>query len=62
MIALVQHGWLLAQGAQVPAADPLAIFKQFLPLILIMVFFYIFMIRAPQKKKDAHDTATDQIP
>ena len=30
----------------------MAFFKSFLPLVLIMVFFYIFMIRAPQKKKD----------
>jgi preprotein translocase subunit YajC len=53
VIALVQHGWLLAQEAQVPpAADPMAFLKSFLPLILIMIFFYIFMIRAPQKKKD----------
>jgi len=52
VIALFQHGWLLAQGAQAPAADPTALFRSFLPLVLIMIFFYIFMIRGPQKKKD----------
>jgi preprotein translocase subunit YajC len=52
VLAFVQHVWLLAQDAQVQPQDPTAFFKSFLPLVLIMVFFYIFMIRAPQKKKE----------
>lgn len=51
MVAFIQHGWLLAQDAQAPP-DPNAFFKTFLPLIFIMIFYYIFMIRAPQKKKE----------
>jgi preprotein translocase subunit YajC len=49
VIALLNHGLLLAEDAQ--PQEPNAFFKMAFPLVIITFLFYFIMIR-PQKKKD----------
>jgi len=46
VIALLEQGWLLAQEA-----DPNALLRMMMPLVIIFGLFYFLMIR-PQKKKE----------
>lgn len=56
--------WVILQTANQPAAQPPsggAMFVQFLPIILIFVVMYFFLIRPQAKKAKEHQKMLDAI-